>query len=243
MAQPMYELSAHVSCGRREKWPGNGCQGRLAWQRVTSERPSYIGASCIAADHTVPWLYVLRLDNKLVITRKQGRFNCQKSGRAVLLKGERASEIARLHKREGTASQKRKQPTQFVVFKGDRTRQKQEVLSFLHPATFSMESQVCTSITSREKRPKRYHLQFFFWRKIQRSITRNSVPHFALSTSPVHAALWSHSHWNTPVQANYDPSLNLLHGSCSLAPEAGLQAGRRILCHSSPEQRFRVHIT
>lgn len=53
--------------------------GLWAWQRVTSERPSYIGASCITADHTAPSLHVWRLDNKLVITRKQGRFNCQKA--------------------------------------------------------------------------------------------------------------------------------------------------------------------
>lgn len=44
---------------------------------------------------------------------------------------------------ERTVSQDRK-TINSVFFKGDRTRQKQEVLSFLHPARFSMEkSSVC----------------------------------------------------------------------------------------------------
>lgn len=70
----------------------------------------------------------------------------------MLLRGYRAYEIARLNKKERTVSHNRKNNKhKFVFFKGERTRQKQEVLFFLHPARFSMESQVCASITMREE--------------------------------------------------------------------------------------------
>ena len=115
------------------------------------------------------------------------------------------------------------------------------MLSFLHPARFSVASQVCASITIREKRPKWYHLQFFE-RKIQRCITSHTLLYSVLSNSPVPHAL-SISHWNSPMNAKYDLLINFLQSSCYLAFKTGIGAGKIILFHISPKQRFWVHVT